>query len=137
MPTNKHRATAPDGTVLTRNSRARTYTHCIAGLKTEEALRRRAEGLIGQYTRWLDSYQRKLNGEDPLGPYESTATLGENARRTAKLLQEAQQELDAIDGDRWCALSWVSRPDLIPARISEFERRGAWAQVIAVPAEII
>ena len=136
MPTNKHRATAPDGTVLTRNSRTRTYTHCIAGLETQGARRRWATSRVESLTHTLDRYQRKLNGYEPLGLWESTTILGDNARRTSRQLEEAQKELEAIDGDRWAGLSWVSRPDLIPARIAEFEKRGAWAQVIAIPAEI-
>lgn len=136
MPTNKHTATAPDGTVHKRNSKTRTYAYAVLGLETEAVLRERAERLVARLTRSLDSYQRKLNGEEALSDWESTATLSPNARKTALGLQKAREELDAIDGDRWSALSWVSRPDLIAARISEFEGLGAWAKVIAVEATI-
>lgn len=136
MPTNKHTATAPDGAVLKRNSKTRTYTHCVAGRRTEDQLRRAAEYNVDYWTRGLESYQRQLRGEEELGRWESTDTLAHNASRAQRELEKAQRELDAIDGDQWRALSWCSRPDLVPARVEEFNRRHVWVEVIAIPAEV-
>lgn len=127
---NKHTCTLPDGTVATRNSKGRTYSHVVAVRRSEEFARRRAEEPWSEadalsnfrYYQKQKSYEgwgspskvlfgREFSSpEEFLGCFPSLADFCEAAKDFA--LAEHETRVAAGEFEKFGAFSWSSRLDL-------------------------
>lgn len=157
----KFTATAPDGTILKRTSKTRTYTHVIVARNCiVRALRRiedqvEADGSEGNYG-FLAKRAAMKAGETysykyPSGRIYTEALTQDEIDSAAKKLMgattreeymakrrafyEANVEQQSRDGHfaEWVAVSWVGRPDLVADRIAYAEK--FMTDVKALPVE--
>jgi hypothetical protein len=138
---NKHTATLPNGTKVTRNSKSRTYTHVIAAGTKWGALVNYREASLKFTQHRLAENTEILAGNKPMSRYDSVAKLERQnstyretiATLTAELVDLRTKPADEIG--HWGAIGWAGSLELANKVAATARNRGEWAEIRVIPAD--
>lgn len=146
-------ATAPDGSIFKRTSDNRTYTHAVLVMPSHADALARASKLDKQDGENHDFHVEMANGSHRLAGRKSWHTDEQHAEEIANwklLADEYPNAAAAMIGkrdlrvaavnalkasgyfDRWEAVTWCGRPDLVSAQLGKYQASGRHASVMAV-----
>lgn len=155
----KHRATLPDGRIVKRVSKSRTYSHVIAVLDSyENALVRAKASDHGpqdmknfayyaalasgthehvQPTRWHTPEQCAVDiakAAAKIAPYADARAYAVALR--AERIAKVEAERTAGRFSKWGALTWAGNERLALTQLSQARRKPYYADARMIPAEV-
>lgn len=137
---NKHTAICPDGTIVKRNSKSRTYSHVIVARndyaasianatstgwnKTDRSNFDYYHAFLDGTSEWPITAERIATARDNLAGCETVEAYIEHRRAVRVAAAEA------VDQTKWLVMGWASRRDLAQKVAGNARQRYAEVEII-------